>query len=624
MTGLLARVRRLREPDAEADPGLLAELAQTPDIAVAREAGRLLAGVPGRLVTGREVRTLRVAVATSFTCDAVPPLLTIALLHAGIAAELHLTAADELLIELNDPGSGLARFAPDVTLCLLDDAMFWPAGWDVTDLGGLRGAVLDRTGVLAAALRSFTARCPGTVLLHTVPLPQTRLRSVIAYRSRAALGRIWRELNIGLLDLAEQLDGVHVMDWESLLVEHAGVVRDERLHRYAGISWSPSAQRRYAGEAARFCRSVAGLSAKCLVLDLDNTLWGGVLGDDGPENIDVGTLYPGNAYLETQRTALALRKQGVLLAISSKNDPDLVARVFAEHPGLVLRADDFTASAVNWQPKDGNIAALAAELNIGLDSVVFADDSRFECELVARSLPAVTVVHLAGDPADHAGRLLAEGHFDVLTTTETDGQRTELYRARAQRQRHLAQRPDGTGDFLRELGMSVTVRHADDYLLPRIRQLGLRTNQFTLLGPGNTPPVPHGTAGYRDRRVLGFEVTDRFGAEGVVGAVWLASDDDHWLIENFVMSCRVFSRGVEFAVLQAVVDEALAEPVTRIEASFRATPRNGPARRFLEEAGFVLSYEADGLARFALPLVPAPAPGPDWITLNRGGAGDRG
>jgi FkbH-like protein len=611
MTDLLERVRRLSAPDAAPDRELLRDLERTPDLAVAAKAAGLLAAIPDELLTGRALRPLRVAVVPAFTCDALPRFLEVTLRAAGIRPLIHVTAAGQLLLQLTDPDSELARFAPDVTLCLLDETLFLPDDADVTDLDALRDAVVRRTGILAEALRACRAHRPGPILVHTVPLPRARRDAVIAFRSRARLGRIWRDLNSRLLDLPEQVEDVHTLDWEAVLVEHPGPLRDERLYRYARMAWSVAAERRYAAEAARFCRAAAGLSAKCLVLDLDNTLWGGVLGDDGPENIEVGGMYPGNAYLATQRTAAALRRQGVLLAVASKNDPGLVDRVFAEHPGLALRATDFAATAVNWEPKDGNVAGLVAGLNLGLDSVVFADDSRFECELVGGSLPEVTVVHLGGDPSGHAGRLLAEGGFDVLATTGTDRQRTELYRARAERTRHeagYADRPDSARAFLHDLDLRVTVRAADDFLRPRIRQLALRTNQFTLLGPAAEPDT--------GVRVLGVDVTDRFGDEGTTGAVWLTEDGDRLLIENLVLSCRVFSRGVEFAILAAVTERARALRSARIEARYRRTERNGPARRFLDEAGFVPDGEINGLIRYALTLTPTTSPCPDWITLT--------
>ncbi|MFG2169099.1 HAD-IIIC family phosphatase [Micromonospora chersina] len=602
MTDLIDRVERLLAADASPDPQLLRDLEQTPDLAAVRKAGGLLAGIPEQLLTGRALRPLRVAVVPAFTCDALPRFLEVTLRSAGMRPQVHVTAPDQQLLQLTDPNSDLVRFAADVTLCLLDETMFLPDGADVTDLDGLRDTVDDRTRIVAAAVAAHRAHRPGPILLHTVHLPRARRDAVISYRARARLGRLWRDLNNALLDLAEQFDDVHTLDWEAILVEDPGPVRDERLHRYARMAWSVPAERRYATEAARFCRAATGLSAKCLVLDLDNTLWGGVLGDDGPENIDIGGLYPGNAYLATQRTAAALRRQGVLLAIASKNDPGLVDRVLADHPGLALRAGDFAATAVNWEPKDTNLTALIAGLNIGMESVVFADDSRFETELVRRSLPDVTVIHLDGDPAGHAARLLAEGGFDVLTTTDTDRKRTELYRARAQRAEHRARH---TGhDFLHDLELRVTVRAADDFLRPRIRQLALRTNQFTLRGPA-FEAAPGSL-------MLAVDVTDRFGDEGIAGALWLTEDADRLLIENFVLSCRVFSRGIEFAVLQAVTERARARHATRIEARYRPTERNGPARRFLEEAGFAPA----GDSRYALPVTPTTSPCPDWITLT--------
>jgi FkbH-like protein len=619
MDGLFARARRLTKPGADADPTLPTDLIGAPDTAVVREAGRLLAKVPARLTgpPGRRFRKQRIAVASSFTCDGVPPFLRISLLDAGIDGDLQTTGADQLMVELTRPDSALARFAPDITLVLVDEGMFWPADWDPTDLPGLRDAMTERLAMLGAALAAYTARTCGSVLLHTVPLPPHRLRSVIAYQSRATVSRAWRELNLGLLDLAAELDAVHVMDLESLLVDHPGVLRDDRLHRFAVMAWSPSVERLYAQEAARFCRAAAGLSAKCLVLDLDNTLWGGVLGDDGPENIEVGNLYPGNAFVETQRTALALRRQGVLLAISSKNDPALVRKVFDEHPGLVLRRPDFAATAVNWEPKDGNVAALAAELNIGLDSVVFADDSRFERELVGHSLPDVTLVDLSGDPAGHAARLVGAASFDVLATTATDQNRTELYHARRERQEWAATQTGSGQDYLAGLDLRVSLRPANAYTLPRIHQLGTRTNQFSLVPQAHSQTRTREMAESPADIVLGFEVSDRFGPEGISGAVWISRAADHWLIENYVLSCRVFSRGIEFAVLQALVDDALAERVPRLEAVFQPTERNGPARGFLDAAGFVPGHPVGGRQRYVLPLDPVPAIGPDWITLRR-------
>lgn len=617
MTDLLTRTRQLADPGAAPDPGLLDALSRTADVAVAREAGRLLARADPALVLpqGRQPRRLRVAVAASFTADNLVPLLNVSLLVSGIDAEIHLIPPDQLLMQLHGRDSGLARFAPDLTLCLVHEQFFLPSRDQVGDLAGVQRHADERLALFDAAVSAFAGQTTGAVLLHTVPLPQDWLKTVIAHRSRARWGRLWRTLNLAVLELGERPGPVDVLDLEALLTGSGVQLRDERLNRFAGMAWSPAAEWLFAREAAGYARALTGRSRKCLVLDLDNTLWGGVLGDDGPANIDIGPLYPGNAYAELQRTALALRRQGVLLAVASKNDQGLVQQVFAEHPEFVLRAGDFVAIKANWAAKDGTIEQLAAELNLGLDSFVFADDSAFECGLVRRSLPGVAVVELAGDPAGHVATLLAGGHFDVLTTTETDQERTELYRAGTRRQAWRRSR-SSTADYLAELGLEVTLRPADEYLLPRIVQLGGRTNQFNLIGSAHPEQRTREMAASASHAVLGFEAADRFGREGLVGALWIAKHPDHWLIENAVLSCRVFARGIEFAVLQAVADQAVAAGVSRLEADFRDSGRNGPGDHFLREAGFTGPAPGSATVTRRLALEPRPQLAPAWIVLR--------
>ncbi|MEV0804956.1 HAD-IIIC family phosphatase [Micromonospora sp. NPDC050200] len=619
---LLFRIRGLRGPDTAPDPTVapaLVHLDGAPPATVAT-AGRLLAGVPADRLASEEfpLRPLRVAVTGTFTPGTVEPLLRVALLRAGITPEIHVSGFDQLVLDLSDPRSELAEFRPDVTLCLLHDGWFLPAEWDPGDLPGLGRVLTDRAEVLAAAVRGFTAQQDGAVLLHTVPLSPLEHRTVISFRGRAELGRAWRKLNGRLLELGGR-DGAYTMDLEALLVDHDGPVRDERLYRFASMAWTPTVERRYAAEAATFCRAVLGRTAKVLALDLDNTLWAGVLGDDGLAGIQLGTDYPGNCHRDVQRRALALRRQGVLLTVCSKNDPDVVAEAFDRHPDLLLRADDFVAQAVNWGRKDDNLRQLAETLNLGLDAVVFADDSAFECELVRRELPAVRVVELAGDPAGFAGRLLTEGHFTVLATGATDRDRTELYRARAGRE-DFAATFRSAEDYLHELKLRVGVRPVDELSLPRLAQLGLRTNQFTMTDRAHTEAQTRQRAASPDHLVLTVEVADRFGTEGLVGGVWLdRAAPDHWVVENFVLSCRVFSRGIEQAVLHRVIELARAAGAHRLEALFRPTARNKPGGACWPAAGFTVGSTHEGTTRHVLPLDPPPRLLPAWIVLEEEG-----
>ncbi|RAS66003.1 D-glyceryl-ACP synthase [Lentzea atacamensis] len=604
---VLARIRQLTKPGAAADPALLADLASLTDLPALLEAGRLLAKVPASLLG--KLKPLRVAITGTFTASGVAPLLRVALLGKGIAPEIHVSGFDQLAVDLSSPSSPLAEFDPQVTLCLLHDDWFVPRDWDPADPEGFSGAVRSRWSMFDNLVGGFTERSGSAVLVHTVPLSPIEIRGVVAFDGRAALGRAWRDLNSDLLGMALRRDQVHALDLEAYLVDAPARLRDERLYRFASAAWTPEVEHVYAAEAANFCRAFMGMAKKVLVLDLDNTLWGGVVGDDGPSGIQIGPMYPGNAFREMQRRAVSLRRQGVVLALCSKNEAAIVDQVLNEHPDLVIRPADIAARAVNWQPKDQNIRALAAQLNLGLDSFVFADDSTFETELVRGSIPEVTVVHLNGDPADHVAAVQRAGSFDVLTTTATDRSRTELYKARAERT-SFAESFGTVDDYLRSLEITVTVREADEFSLPRLVQLGQRTNQFNMIGRSHPEARTREMAASDDCLVLVFEVADRFGAQGIVGGVWVSRRDDHWLIENFVMSCRVFTRGVEHTVVQHIVDRAASAGASRLEADFAATDRNKAAAAFYPEAGFSLT---DG--RYTLPVVPRPQISPDWTTL---------
>jgi FkbH-like protein len=616
---LLGRIRALRAPDAVADRQLLADLGAATDPTLLAEAGRLLADVPVPLLwPERRLKPLRVAVAATFTASAVAPLLRLALLRAGIDPVLHVAGFDQLLLELSDPDAELAAFRPELTLALVHDGALLPPRWDPADPAGARTAALDRVERLEQAVAGFLARVPGTVLLHTVPLSNAEYRSVLAYRGKAALGRVWREVNTALLEFGDRHERAYTLDLESLLVHHPGALADDRLARFASMAWTPAVEHRYAREAAKFARALTGQSKKCLVLDLDNTLWGGVVGDDGPGGVHLGPLYPGNCYVDLQRRAEALRRQGVLLALASKNTESVVDEVFADHPEMVLGADAFVARRIDWEPKDGNIRAMAESLNIGLDSLVFLDDSRFECDLVRMSLPEVTTVHLAGDPAGFSRLLLDEGWFDVLRTTGTDAERTELYRARVRRA-EFSTSFTSSGEYLRGLGLRVEVRPADRFTLPRLVQLGLRTNQFTMTARPHSEARTREMAGSSGHRVLVFEVADRFGREGVVGGVWLAAGEDAWTVENFVMSCRVFARGIEHAVFQHLVDLATAAGAGFLHATFERTGRNGPAERFFAGLDGGVPTGTGTTVAYRYPLHARPGIRPDWIDVPQGG-----
>ena len=312
------------------------------------------------------------------------------------------------------------------------------------------------------------------MVLHTLPLPVEVRESFVSWRARAALSAAWCRLNADLLGLAAEYRQVLVVDLVSALAEQPFPARDARLHRYADLPYTDGALHVLARQVARVVQARMGLSRKVLALDLDNTLWGGVLGEVGATGVELGGLYPGSCYLNLQRSARRLREQGVILVLASKNDAAVVEDALGNHPEMLLRSEAFSVTAVNWSPKADNLRQAAESLSLSTGSFVFMDDSPFERGQVASELPEVALVAADGDPAHLVHSLLAPGWFDVLDLTETDRERPALYRTRALRT-----------EFEGSFGTS------EDYLQALQHQPRGRAGQPVRGGPGGADGRPH-------------------------------------------------------------------------------------------------------------------------------------
>ncbi|MFJ9697875.1 HAD-IIIC family phosphatase [Kitasatospora sp. NPDC101183] len=585
-------------------------------------AGNLLARLDPDEVLRQHPGTAAVTVAVTGhgTLAQLRPALTAELARHGLLARLHLTDFDSYVFELSDPASGLYAAAPHLVLCVLDPAVVLdelPLPWGPEDV---ERVLAEKTALFTRLAARFAATAPGaTLVLNTLPLLHHHTAQLVDLRARARLGAIWREANARLLRIGEEHPSTVVLDLEPLANEGVAV-RDARLDAYAKAHLSPALLAAYARQAGHLARALTGRTRKVLAVDLDNTLWGGVLGDDGPEGIELGGSHTGEAYVTFQRTIRQLASQGVLLAAVSKNDPEPVAQVLAEHPETVLRAGDFVRVLANWRPKPENLADLAESLNLGVDSLVFADDSPFERGSVRAALPAVAVVDLDGEPALHPARLLRDGWFDVRETTAEDRARPARYREELARGDFL-QRFSSLDDYLAELDVRVSLTRARPQDVPRISQLTLRTNQFNLTTQRLQPADVTARAEDPDHLVLALRSADRFGENGLIGAVLLRHDRPgaRLEVENFLLSCRVFSRGIERAALAEILRHAAAAGVREVRGRYLPSARNGTVRDFFPRHGFTALAGAgagEGAASefrhdLAEPLAP-----PAWVTLD--------
>lgn len=626
-TGPLDRLRALHAEGRLADaydevPGLLAELAATgnpagppaPDLV---RAGQLLSRLDAEEVLREHpgTDTFSVAVTGHSTLSGLKAPLTAELARHGMLLKLHEGDYDSWYRDLQDTGSELYASGADLALCVLDpDIVFdeLPHPWLVEDVERVTVAKL---GLIRHLAQRYVTHGGGTLVLNTVPLLRTRLRSLVDSRSRARLGVVWREFNAGLLRLAAEHDRVHVVDLDPLIAS-SGPVNEPRLAAYAKVQLGEELLAGYAREAGHLARALRGRTKKVLVVDLDNTLWDGILGDDGPDGIAAATTYRGEAFGRFQKAVGQIGAQGVLLAVCSKNDIEPVRAVLRDHPDMVLRDGDFVQIVANWEPKDGNLLAIARKLNLGVDSFVFADDSPFECGLVARGLPGVAVVRLDEEPALHIERLLADGWFDLRELTAEDRARATQYRTEAARH-DLMESAGSMEEYLAELGVEVTLSPVADHEIARVSQVTLRTNQFNLTTERLQQADVRARRDSDDGLVLAIRSADRFGDNGLVGVVLVSgvgadgAADGGWHIDNMLLSCRVFARGIEEACLAAVLREAAERGAGAVHARYRPTAKNHRVRTLYPSVGFAETGEdADGTVSFRHDLTGEQLPTP--------------
>ena len=407
------------------------------------------------------------------------------------------------------------------------------------------------------------------------------------------------EYNTGLYDAARIHPNLKVIDFAGFTRQYPTCdLLDWKFYFISQMGLNPKLTKDFRAWWDRKLESIALKRKKCLVLDLDNTVWGGVLGEEGISGIRIGGDYPGRAFLFFQKSLVKLSKEGVILAVCSKNNEQDVLDAWEKNPFMVLKKEHFAATRINWNDKVTNLRELADELNIGLDSMVFVDDSPAERELIRQMLPMVSVPDFPAQPYGLPVffRQLVEDYFKMYTITAEDKKKTEQYRANAARVRARSSFGD-YNDFLESLDIRITVAGANAFNIPRIAQLTQKTNQFNLTTKRYTD------ADIRDFLSKGWKiwcmaVSDRFGDNGITGTVLVDGDR----IDTFLMSCRILGRGIEEAFLKQVLALLKAQGLRRVRARFVPTAKNALVKDFYDKCGFSWVSENSGEKEYIIDL----------------------
>jgi FkbH-like protein len=379
----------------------------------------------------------------------------------------------------------------------------------------------------------------------------------------------------------------------------------------------------YADHVMRIVAAQMGRSRRVLVVDLDNTMWGGIVGDDGIEGLVLGSGTPmGETYAALQRLALTYKERGIILCVSSKNDETIALDAFRNHPEMVLKEEDIVAFRINWDDKAANIKALSDTLDLGLDSFVFLDDNPAERRRVRDALPAVAVPELPEDPSEWIEVFQAAGYFEQATFSREDQLRAGFYKANARRAAQL-ERIGNHDDYLRSLEMTLSISSFDAAGRKRIAQLISKSNQFNVTTRRYSETEVAAVQSNPDAVTIQARLEDIFGDNGMISAVICFRRDRRWEIDTWIMSCRVLGRGVEEAILQHLVQQARAAGIADLIGRYIPTARNGLVRDHFRKLGFdqvdarpsgettwQLAVNNYGDKDLPLKVVARPSPGP--------------
>ncbi len=548
-------------------------------------------------------RQIRLAVLCSYEAAELAEHVRLACLALGVGVELYVAPYGQLEQELFGDQTPLARFAPThVVIAPTSDDLGFPQLAEDPD--EILSAALARWETLWGAVRDQHG---ARVLQHTFVVPDETPLGHLALRLPGSRPSLVRELNRRLAAAARS--DVLLVDCERLAAR-IGKQRwiDPRLWFAARMPYGSEALPLLARETAAVLAGDVGLAARCLIVDLDNTLWGGVVGEDGVDGIAIGDGPDGEAYAAFQEYLAALAQRGIILAVASKNDLDAAREPFERNPGMRLTLDDFAAFVADWRRKPEQITEIAATLGLGLDALVFADDNPAECAEVAAALPDVSVIPLAVAPSELVRTLAASARFELSSLSVDDVARRRSYAARAQASR-LRAGASSLPEFWRSLQMRARVRSLDGRSIDRAAALTQKTNQFNLTLRRHSREEIARLAEQRRAICKTLELEDRFANHGLIGlgfAVCSAEDEETALIDTLLLSCRVIGRTAEVHLLSHLAREAQAAGFHRIRGMYVPGPRNALVADLYPKLGFVAAgangdrWEYDMIERGAI------------------------
>ena len=588
---------------------VLGELSDQPTYSEIQRVGNKLLKlpVPNDLPATNQVR---IALASSFTIDPIAPALAIECHRIGLWPIIQVDGFNMYRSHIFNSNSSLYSSTPDIVFLAAELGSITPLGDD--------GAVDERSAAdaldhLRDIVDTFKKHSTATLVINNFMVPARFPFSLTADKGAVHICQI----NGWLADRYRSDVQIHILDFDSLCNYHGkSRTTNPKLHYLGAVEISESFLPVLSRQYMAYVQALKGLTRKCLVLDLDGTLWGGVAGEDGLEGVRLARYGPGSEYRDFQNAILELYRRGVILAINSKNNRADVLEILRDHSDMVLREEHFASMQINWNDKVSNLRAISEELNIGLDSMVFIDDNPVERAWVRQALPDVLVVDLSEDPAMYQATLETLTVFELISLTDEDRRRGALYASERAR-RELKAESGSFEAFVNGLSMVLTIGNMHPKDVKRVGQLTRKTNQFTMTTKRYTDAEIEEMASHPDNLVYALRVRDVYEDNGLVGVLILRHLEKVWSIDTFLMSCRVLGRTIEGAFLAEVLSDIKKAGAAAVEADFIQTTKNGLASSFYEGFGFERVTINGGHTSWRLDLSGWTAHQPEWLTIER-------
>lgn len=563
---------------------------------------------------------LKVALLRNFTIEPLLPVLEVEILLAGFSPEIWVNDFDATASDVLGGNANLEAFSPDFimllnwleTLSPILSSQFLSRPRDGIDEEVIRVRQWYRD--IETRLRN---RFSAPIIVNNFPLPSEVTLGILDAQDTQYQLHTSQMLNESILLDSKEMEDIYVMDAARIFAADGFFnCFNSRHWQMARAPLSQIALLRFGYELGKFIRALRGKSKKCLVLDCDNTLWGGVIGEDGVDGIKIGTTFPGSPYKSFQEEILNLRERGVILALCSKNNEQDVLHVLNTHPEILIKQNHLAAWQINWDDKATNLRRLAEELNIGLDSIVFVDDSDFEVNWIHEQLPEVSVIHLKGNTSNYRSLLSSFGYFDALTFTSEDRRKNEMYGEERVR-KQLESSASSMEDYLVKLGLEAQIGIPMLSDVARCSQLTQKTNQFNLTTIRYSEGQIRDLIDSPNADVFYLRVKDKIADLGLVGVAIVKYEAQIATVESFMMSCRAIGRGAETALLAYIAERAkLAHGANVLQAKYLYTPKNETlVSSFYKNHDFALVSQSEKDTNWIFDLQSSNLHYPQWIKI---------